>query len=473
MKKGLYKEITKGSILTKLWKYFIVFAGIIFLMLWLLQIVFLNYFYESMKLKDVAKIGTNVQEKFKDEGFKELVENYSLRKSLTIKVVDEYGNYVYPISNAFEESIRPPISKVEFDKLFSKIQRENLKYNIWAQKVQKMNNSVLTFAGYLGNADGVRYYISIQSILEPVDFAIDILRKQLLIVSLLSLIISMILSYFISKRLARPIERLSETARDMAGGNLDVKFVGKSYDEINNLSRALNLATEEVNKTLELRKDLIANVSHDLKTPLTLIKSYGEMIKDISGDNKEMREKHINVIIDEADHLTDLVNNLLDISKLESKLEDFNPFEFDLKEIIEGEVKRFKSLEKDFQIKTTYKGDLKIKGDPQRIKQVVYNLISNAIKYSGKSKKIEIKAEEISKDTVRFDCIDFGIGISQEEIENIWERFYRAGDNRTRPRVGTGLGLFIVKSILDIHSYAYGVKSTLGKGSDFYFIANK
>ncbi len=100
MKKGLYKEITKGSILTKLWKYFIVFAGIIFLMLWLLQIVFLNYFYESMKLKDVAKIGTNVQEKFKDEGFKELVENYSLRKSLTIKVVDEYGNYVYPISNA-------------------------------------------------------------------------------------------------------------------------------------------------------------------------------------------------------------------------------------------------------------------------------------------------------------------------------------------------------------------------------------
>ena len=174
----------------------------------------------------------------------------------------------------------------------------------------------------------------------------------------------------------------------------------------------------------------------------------------------------------EADHLTKLVNDLLDVSKLESSVANYEITTFDLGEMVDNQVMRFKNYRSDFDFEVIKTGDLKVEADYKRIEQVVYNLISNAINYSGESKKLILKTEETEKG-VRFDCIDFGIGIKEEDIEGIWDRFYRGSGNRTRSKVGTGLGLFIVKSILEGHGFEYGVTSKVNEGSNFYFVAKK
>ena len=159
---------------------------------------------------------------------------------------------------------------------------------------------------------------------------------------------------------------------------------------------------------------------------------------------------------------------------MESNLEEIKKEEYDLKDSVEEVLDRFK-INKDF---TAYKfdieasGDTRIFADKSKINRVIYNLVNNAINYSPVNKeiKIVIKGDE---NKTEFHCIDKGIGISERDIKGIWDRFYRVRDNHTRPEIGTGLGLYIVKTIMDLHGFDYGVNSKLGQGSDFYFIGNK
>ena len=230
----------------------------------------------------------------------------------------------------------------------------------------------------------------------------------------------------------------------------------------------------ELTKTIEMRKDLVANVSHDLKTPLTVIKSYGEMIRDISGPNEALRNKHLETIISETDKLTALVNDLLDLSKIESNLEEIKKEPFDLRDSVNEVLDRFKINKNysDYSFETEFIGDTMILADKAKINRVIYNLINNAINYSPVNKNIKILVKG-DKYKTEFHCIDRGIGIKEEDIKGIWDRFYRVRDNHTRPEIGTGLGLYIVKTIMELHDFDYGVNSKLGEGSDFFFVANK
>ena len=221
-----------------------------------------------------------------------------------------------------------------------------------------------------------------------------------------------------------------------------------------------------------MRKDLIANVSHDLKTPLTVIKSYGEMIRDISGDNPELRKEHVNTIIQEADNLTLLVNDLLDLSKVESELSHLQKYPLDLEKLARSVLNRFKMMEQY----NGYHFDLEVKGagvilaDESKMRQVLYNFIANAVNYAGLDKQVLIKITETG-DQVLCQVIDHGKGIPEDQQKYIWDRYYRVQKNHSRFIVGTGLGLFIVKSILDLHDFNYGVESKVNEGSCFYFKA--
>ncbi|MFR9296998.1 MAG: histidine kinase dimerization/phospho-acceptor domain-containing protein, partial [Aedoeadaptatus pacaensis] len=167
---------------------------------------------------------------------------------------------------------------------------------------------------------GEKYFLAVSTNVDPVDSTVEILKDQLIIVSTISLVLAFILSLYLSSRLARPLSDMAKTARALGQGNYDVQFKEQDYTEMNDLARTLNYATGELTDALEMRKDLIANVRHDFKTPLTVIKSYGEMIRDISGDNKALREKHVETILEETDYLTHFVNDLLDLSRVESGL---------------------------------------------------------------------------------------------------------------------------------------------------------
>lgn len=467
-------KIDKNSILFKLWKYFVFFAGLILISIWLFQTVFLSSFYETMKIREVTKVGNELRSEYKLQDFETKLSNYANTKGLEIKVLDQNGAWVFPL-RLFDEFVeRPRMIWDNFDKFFGSLSRDKRTYKIYTVRYENLKDPSIIYAGYLGKTDGEDYYLYINSVLKPVDATVDVIRRILIIISFLSLIFASITAYFVSKRLSRPLVRMSNTAKELAKGDYKVTFRKGEYTEIDDLSNTLNYAKNELTKTIEMRKDLVANVSHDLKTPLTVIKSYGEMIRDISGPNEVLRNKHLETIISEADKLTDLVNDLLDLSKMESNLEEIKKEEYDLKDSVEEVLDRFK-INKDF---TAYKfdieasGDTRIFADKSKINRVIYNLVNNAINYSPVNKEIKLIIKGDEKET-EFHCIDKGIGISEKDIRGIWDRFYRVRDNHTRPEIGTGLGLYIVKTIMDLHGFDYGVNSKLGQGSDFYFIGKK
>ena len=215
---------------------------------------------------------------------------------------------------------------------------------------------------------------------------------------------------------------------------------------------------------------MIANVSHDLKTPLTMIKSYAEMINDISGDNPEKRKEHLKVIITEADRLNKLVSDMLSASKIQSNNLELDKEIFDLVAVTEEIVATYKVLnEQDgYHIRLNKCKAAYVYGDKEKIKQVLSNFVSNAIKYCGEDRVVIVEVKRIGK-KVRVDVIDHGDGIASDELSHVWERYYRTSANRNRSIEGSGLGLSIVKGILVLHNANYGVKSKVGQGSDFWF----
>src|SRR5690554_4045696 len=252
-------------------------------------------------------------------------------------------------------------------------------------------------------------------------------------------------------------------------GNYDVDFEKGYYREIDNLADTLNQTTRELQRTRELRQDLMANMTHDLKTPLTLIKSYGEMIRDISGDDKIKRDYHLGIIIDETDRLTNFVDDMLDLSKVQSGLKSLDMKEFDIYKCVEKVLKRFNYFveKENFEIRLNKKGDTMVIGDEPKVEQALYNIIINAINYSLEEKIVRINVEEIEDKWVSVSVIDKGEGIPEEELNLIWDRYYRGGKDHTRGKAGSGIGLAIVKTIVNAHGGRCFVESSIGKGSKF------
>ena len=313
-------------------------------------------------------------------------------------------------------------------------------------------------------------YAFIMASLEPLGATTSILASQLVYVTIGVLLLSFVIAYFISKNISKPIVQMSRSAKRMGNGILNDHFdTNSSIEEINELAVTLNKMNAELVKTDELRRDLMANVSHDLKTPLTMIKAYAEMIRDLD-QQKEKRDTHLNVIIEEADRLNVLVNDILNLSKLQSNIEELNMEEFDLTECINTILKRYDILrEKEgYQFIFKQTKPLMIQADRAKMEQVIYNLINNAINYTGKDNKVTIKVKE-SKDSIRVQIIDTGKGIKEEDLDVIWDRYYKSSKKHKRNAFGTGLGLSIVKNVLEHHHFNYGVTSKINKGTTFFF----
>ena len=214
----------------------------------------------------------------------------------------------------------------------------------------------------------------------------------------------------------------------------------------------------------------MANVSHDLKTPLTIIKSYAEMIRDLSGENPKKRNEHTQVIIDETDRLTYLVGDILDLSKLESGTDSMKNEIFDLGSAALSVVDGFRIYEENegFTFETDIDENSFVYADKRRISQVIYNLMNNAVNYTGDEKKVYVKVKKLS-DKVRFEVKDTGEGIDESEIDKVWDRYYKSSKTHKRISKGTGIGLSIVKNILTEHGAKFGVTSEKKKGSTFWF----
>lgn len=458
----------KNSLNGEILKYFLLFAFLILGMLWIFQSLFFNAFYREQKINDITIVSKKIKSKQDNSDFFDIVNNLAFDKSVCIEIID--NNYYSVYASTFfgkgclsnDESTR----RYKFDFISNDYDQKT--YELINHK---FNNKTLVSATKLNNGK----YAFINTSIEPIDGITSLIRKELIVITLIIIILSFILAYFISNYIAKPIKNINHKAKQLAKGDFNIEFNNNSKIlEIKELSNTLNYTKNELNKTEELRRDLMANVSHDLKTPLTMIKAYAEMALDLHSKNSKKREEDMNTIISEVDRLTVLVNDILTLSQMEAVSDTLELVQFDLVQLTEDIINKYKILQEKEKYKFIFiheDSEILIKADKKKISQVIYNLVNNAINYTGDDNLVTIKI--IKDKDILVEIIDTGKGIKEEDIPYIWDKYYKNQKKHKRNLIGTGLGLSIVKNILENHHYEYGVISKENIGTTFYFKIKK
>ena len=427
-----------------------------------------------MKKNEVVRLSDEIEKEYLNGNYVENIDKIAYKNASSIFLFDLNGNIKYASSGGTSSntSIQAPTRPItiNIDEAIQKMNESPNNKVSYTFKLDRFQTEIYVYGRIIPDTDTC---LVIVSSIDPIDATTNVLKSQLIYVTIIALLISSIVSIFLSRRISHPLQDITKTANKLAQGNYDIEFKKAGYKEIDELADTLNYATKELAETDKVRKELIANVSHDLKTPLTMIKAYSEMIRDLSGDNKEKREEHLNVIIEETDRLTRLVSDMMDLSKIESGFASLTKTIFNLGDVVKKIVNGFDIIQdENCSIKVDIANDTYVLADKTKIEQVVYNLVNNAINHSGENKKIHIKVVNVAK-RVKFFVEDNGPGISKEDLPNIWNRYYKASNTFKRTSSGTGLGLSIVKNILDKHNSNYGVDSIVGKGTTFYFDLEK
>lgn len=465
-------KFDQNSIRFRLWLYFLSLVIGIVALIWLLQVFFLNIGYEDMKVKEVDRIASSIYHAYikNDENLTKNIQELSVSNDFYVMM--ESGGTLLMFTPE-QENIFPVYRyQNQIPKLRAGLQKSKsasspvyFKFSTTYEKY-----STLAYGRYMDRAPGNEVLLYIFSPLYPVTSTVNILRHQLLSVTTIILIIAFIMITYLSSRISRPIKSITNAAKRMGKGDYNVKFEADSYSEINNLAATLNTAAYELGMADTRQRDLIANVSHDLKTPLTMIRSYAEMIRDLSGDNPEKRNAHLQVIIDETDRMSQLVSDMASVSAMRTNKVVLEKDYFDLSSVAASILASYQLLQEQegYNFVFNTPKDCIVYADKNKIEQVISNLTGNAIKYCGEDKVVIVNIKRIGKKW-RLEVSDNGPGIKPEELPHVWDRYYKTSTNYVRPTSGTGLGLAIVKEILTLHHCNYGVDSKVGKGSTFWF----
>ena len=285
---------------------------------------------------------------------------------------------------------------------------------------------------------------------------------------------SIVASWLFSRWFTKPLTKLSHATRQLAEGDYSVRVNVPETDEIGLLAADFNHMAGEVSHAAQLQRDLLANVSHDLRTPLTLIKGYAETVRDLTGDDPDKRTAQLDVIVDETDRLSGLVNSVMELSKMSSGTDKPEKVRFDLSQLCEEVAQRYEAVCAQNGYTLTLElpqpeTDCTVCADPAMMERVLHNLLGNAMHHIGPDNAFILRVNAPEKGTVRVEVADHGAGIAKEDLPYIFDRYYRSRSDAGK--VGTGLGLSITKAILQSHGFRFGVNSTLGEGSCFWFEA--
>lgn len=455
----------KNSLHIKIWQYFLIFSLLILGFLWAFQVLFLNQFYRISKTKDIASVANTLERYKNNENIASIIDKEAMNKSVCVEVVNEKVNTVYASTYFGKGCISGKEQSLGYKQDFIKSNKDRQTYEL----INPMfDNRTLVQAIKLDNEN----YAFINTSMDPIDGTINILQKQLILVTIIVLILSFIIAYFISRHISEPIVQMNKAAKGLAKGEFNVSFNSEEdINELNELATTLNYAKDELEKADELRQDLMANVSHDLKTPLTMIKAYAEMSRDLHTNSKKKQKEDMDIIISEVDRLTILVNDILELSSMQSNINDLQKEDFDLIHLTEEILHRYKVLQEteNYQFEFNHEEkELMINADKKKIEQVIYNLVNNAINYTGDDNKVIINIIK-EKNDILIEIKDTGKGIKEEDLPYIWDKYYKNKKKHKRNLVGTGLGLSIVKNALQQHNFDFGVTSEKNKGSTFYF----
>ncbi len=455
------------------------FTAFALLVVWIFQVLLLPRFYERSKMSEMYRMADVIERHIELNTEKNVMENTVYRMAsdysvcmLTYSIKDLRGQQFL----SCDVSKRCLIHHVP-TRTIDSFYREALEnggslvknVNFTGQDEVRGEDDFAGETVYIRifETDDSEYMILLNAQMQPVSAVTNTYKNQFKTIVVIMLIGSLLISVIISRKITKPIVKLNKSVEKLAKGDYNEVFDGNGYREIQELSDALNYASSELSKTDALQKELLANISHDLRTPLTMIKGYSEVMRDIPGENTP---ENVQIIVDETTHLTALVNDLLDISKIKAGTRKPELEQFSLTDTVKSTLHRYEKLtEKDgYIINFISEGDAYVTADRTMMLQVIYNLINNAINYTGADKTVTVR-QIISEGRVRIAVTDTGEGIAPEQIPYIWDRYYKVDKIHRRAMVGTGLGLSIVKGVLELHKSTYGLESTLGQGSTFWF----
>lgn len=466
---------------------------------------------QSRDLKNSKEISKSVQDEDEDEQetkqdeknttivyskkLSEILVEYSNRYNISIIVVDpndktlvsteRYGELIMKRIKAdfIGNGDSPGIEKI----------CENERYGIILNDSEENNSSYIEFLGYCSDENiqsDARIQVMMSTPIANLKTSVLLSNKFLLYIGIFASLYGMAAVFLLMRRVTKPILELADISEKICLLDFNARYDGRYEDEIGILGRNMNLMSGKLKHTIdelmqanirlqaelahkeqvdEMRRDFIANVSHELKTPIALIQGYAEGLSVGLCEDEESRKYYTDVIMDEASKMNLMVKQLLTLSALESGTATPDITEFDMNELVEGVMASTKILlgEKKVNINIIYTGNAFVKADEFKIEEVLTNYVSNAINHVDAGGYIEVKVEKFPG-RVKVSVFNTGGSIPEDDIEHIWEKFYKVDKAHSRGYGGSGIGLSIVKAIIEAHGGSYGVRNR-DNGVEFWF----
>ncbi len=468
----------KSSLKWKIARYLLSFAIGLILLLTIFQNILLEPMYERYKRDTVRKAGNEVVEALtsgNQEDLTNTIWTVSAANDTCVRIIDTSGvdqvtgnmGCVLYRMNTREILEQYSLARDNGNEYFSSSEGIGIPGGPGGQgKPGDGGMKNITLTRIVDTNDGTAI-VMVYAGLSPVNATIATLRLQIVYIAVIVFLSMILLTWIMNRRIATPLVKINEAAKELPKGVYQTDSKTNQYREAQELNETLSAAAEDIQKADRAKRDLIANVSHDLRTPLTMIKGYGEMMRDLPG---EKTDENLEVIIRESERLKYLVDDLLDLSKLEEDMIELHRTDFLMSDLVARNVNKYRSYHKQdaFEIRSDCEEGLVVNADESRIEQVFNNFMSNAVNYSGSSRVIEVRCFR-KDDMVRTEVQDFGEGIESDKIDDIWDRYYKIDRTHVRQYDSSGLGLNICRKILDLHQAPYGVVSKLNEGSTFWF----
>lgn len=434
-----------GKLTYRLIKYFIGIIIFVIIFCFISSSIFLSFIYTNMRYSELKIASNKIYEAIRDD------KQY-------LDIISEYQ-----ISNGFfmkdGEIISLTATKMGTMSILKNNNLQSLDEK--GKLTSHMNEEFLYYKNHTDIGDIILFYNN--------RFSIEYMKYTYIILSiifLIALLISIPIVAILGKGITKPIIKLQKAALDITEGNFEIDAVISTKDEIEELSKSINYMAKAIEKKNAMQRDFIANVSHDFKTPLSVIRNYSEAIYDDIIEEVDKKE-YIKTIIDEVDRLNILVIDILELSKLQGRIYTLNKEYVNLSEFLLEFKRNFKIQLQSKNIQLNIKAlgsDVYILADGNYLYRVIYNFIDNAIKFCYEDGRVDIEAME-SEEGIKISVKDNGVGIDSKDIDDIWERYYKSKSSG-----GMGLGLAICSEILKLHNFTYGVISEPEKGTEFFFI---
>ncbi len=460
-----------NKLIGKLWGFIILNIVIIFAISWIFQVVFFEKYYVYQRNKimqgELTEVSSMIENNTSSDDILHEIIDFGSASDCLVIVTDENFNIDYTsATNKVNNSDSIIQENVNYIK--TKIQPQTQK----TVKLFKTKDTRFTSI-VMGNSvnDAQKGYVIIQSFMEPINETTAVLKQQLMMVCLFSLLIGSCIAFILANKFSKPILEINEASKRIAEGYFDTVVSVKSKDEVAMLAQTINHMARQLKQKDNIQKQFIANISHELKTPISSIRAYGELLLDCDIVDKKDKDKYAEIIIMNSKKLTTMVEDILELSEIQSGNYILECSSFCLIVLIKDTINNIQALaaEKNVQIVLkTFNDTLLIIADKNKINSVFCNILQNAIRHSNLDGIVEISITNIASN-IHINIIDYGEGIPRDTLPYIWDRFYKVDKSRKSGKSCAGLGMAIVKEIFELHHYTYGIESQIGVGTRVWF----